>query len=247
MSDNQQYMADFFQVFENIGRQGPGSDESTRRAFSALPKGFKPQRILDMGCGSAPTSLLLAEISGAQVIALDNHQPFLDKLLQDAAERGLADRVGVQCASMAEAPFIDESFDLIWSEGSAYIIGFANALKTWRRLLKPGGCLAVSEAVWLTDDPPKELLEYWQREYPDIQNLEHRLEQIRELGYEVLDSFVLPVEDWDAFCQDVGQSLAKAMKERGESQAFKDIAAELDIFTRYRGMFGYAFFILRKI
>lgn len=247
MSDNQQYMADFFQVFENIGRQGPGSDESTRRAFSALPEGFKPRSILEMGCGSAPTSLLLAEMSGAQVVALDNHQPFLDKLLREAVRRGLAPRVAVQCASMAEPPFQDESFDLIWAEGSAYIMGFANALQNWRGLLKPGGCLALSEAVWLTQYPPQELLDYWQREYPDMRPVETRLAQAREMSYQVLDWFTLPLEDWDAFYGEVAQSLAKTVQERGQTQALRDIAAEVDIFTQYRGLFGYAFFILQKV
>lgn len=80
-----------------------------------------------------------------------------------------------------------------------------------------------------------------------MQRVEPRLRQAGESGYQVLDSFVLPVADWDAFSGDVAQSLARAGKARGESQAFQDLAADLAIFARYRGLFGYAFFILQKV
>ena len=53
---------------------------------------------------------------------------------------------------MAALPFAPGSFDLLWCEGAAYIIGVPQALAAWRRLLAPGGRLAFSEAVWLTGD-----------------------------------------------------------------------------------------------
>jgi len=31
--------------------------------------------------------------------------------------------------------FPDESFDIIWAEGSTFIIGFERALREWRRLI----------------------------------------------------------------------------------------------------------------
>lgn len=245
MSATEKYMRDMLEVFENAQRQGPGSDESTLRAYRALPEGFSPKRIIDMGCGAAQTSLLLADESGAQVVALDNHQPFLDRLEKIAAQRGLDGRIATQCASMMEPPFADQSFDLIWAEGSAYIIGFSNALTNWRRLLTAGGCLVVSEAVWLTDDPAPELRKFWNREYPAIKNVQARLEQAKELGYTVLDSFVMPLEDWDAFYADLEKCLAKAVEKNGASPAFDDIAEEIDIFKRYRGDFGYVFLVLQ--
>lgn len=245
MSDTEKYMRDMFTVFENAKRQGPGSDESTLRAYRALPEGFAPKRIIDMSCGSAQTSLLLARESGAQVVALDNHQPFLDRLRSEAGELGLADRLTTQCGSMMEPPFAGQSFDLIWSEGSAYIIGFANALTNWQRLLTPGGCLVLSEAVWLTKYPAPDLLVFWNREYPDIKDLETRLNQARELGYRVLDSFVMPLEDWDTFYADVEKCLVNALQQYGASPAFDDITTELEMFKQYRGDFGYAFLVMQ--
>jgi SAM-dependent methyltransferase len=44
-------------------------------------------------------------------------------------------------------------WDMIWAEGSAYIIGVERAMRDWRRLLRPGGVLVFSEMVWRTDAP----------------------------------------------------------------------------------------------
>ena len=60
---------------------------------------------------------------------------------------------------MADLPFADASFDLLWSEAAAYSMGFFAALAAWRRLLVDGGRLAVSELVWLDRDPPAEAFE----------------------------------------------------------------------------------------
>jgi SAM-dependent methyltransferase len=53
--------------------------------------------------------------------------------------------------SMDALDFDDETFDIIWSEGAIYIMGFETGVKQWRNFLKPGGYLAVSEITWLTN------------------------------------------------------------------------------------------------
>ena len=73
--------------------------------------------------------------------------------------------------SMLNMDFSNENFDIIWSEGSIYIIGFEKGLKEWRGLLKPKGFLAVHEMVWLKDNPPKEIKDYWEGNYPGIKTI----------------------------------------------------------------------------
>ena len=47
-------------------------------------------------------------------------------------------------------------------------MGFANGIRAWRRLLKPGGVLAVSELTWLKRERPAELTQHWMRAYPEL-------------------------------------------------------------------------------
>jgi len=68
-------------MFEELPRQGPGSDESTSLAFSFIPSPARKGTILDIGCGSGMQTLVLARLCpDCSIIATDVHQPFLDEL-----------------------------------------------------------------------------------------------------------------------------------------------------------------------
>lgn len=41
---------------------------------------------------------------------------------------GLADRISKVCASMDDLPFEDGEFDIIWSEGAIFVMGFEKEL-----------------------------------------------------------------------------------------------------------------------
>jgi ubiquinone/menaquinone biosynthesis C-methylase UbiE len=146
----------------------------TRKAFRLLPRLVKP-RILDIGCGSGVPTIELARLSEGQIIALDIDESALDKLNKKIEEEGLGDRVKPVKCSMFEMDFPDESFDVIWAEGSISRIGFENGLREWRRLLKPKGCLVIHDA---------------------ITNIKKKLEVIPSCGYDLLGYFVLREDVW---------------------------------------------------
>ncbi len=118
----------------------------TRKAFQMLPELDKPH-VLDIGCGSGVPTIELAMLSNGQIIGLDIQQSLLDKLKRKIEELGFSNRVRTVKCSMFEIDFPDESFDVIWAEGSISIIGFENGLKIWRRFLKPNGFLVVHDDI----------------------------------------------------------------------------------------------------
>ena len=83
---------------------------------------------------------------------------------------------------------------MIWSEGAIYNIGFERGLKEWRRFLKTGGYVAVSEASWFTEERPKEIDEFWQDAYPGIDTVSNKVDQMQKAGYLYIDKWndVLP-------------------------------------------------------
>jgi SAM-dependent methyltransferase len=186
----------FWKLHADLPKQGPGSDPSTRRALALVPDLPSAARILDLGCGPGRQSLVLARETGGHVTAVDRLPAFLEQLEERAETAGLADRIETVDASMGDLAYDDESFDLLWSEGAIYNIGFEKGLNAWCRLLQPGGSLAVSELAWLSDDPPEHIRRFWNHEYPAMQSREANERAVAAAGYQLLGGFVLPEADW---------------------------------------------------
>ena len=72
-------------------------------------------------------------------------------LIINARVLNLQERVKGIVGSMDALPFEEEELDLIWSEGAIYNIGFERGLNEWRKYLKTGGYVAVSESSWFTE------------------------------------------------------------------------------------------------
>lgn len=106
--------------------KGRGCEQATLRALGLLTDLPKRPRVLDIGCGSGLQTLILARELKTRILAIDNHRPALDHLDRAAAQQGLD--IETRELSMIDMPFDEESFDLLWAEGSLFIIGLAKGL-----------------------------------------------------------------------------------------------------------------------
>jgi len=149
--------------------------------------------------------------------------------------------------SMFELDFPRPGFDLIWSEGSAYFMGFEKALKDWKSLINPQGFLFISDAVWLTEQPSEACMEYWKVEYPNMTDINSRKEQAKKQGYEISFSVVLPQRAWKDFYNDMQACIKLAVKEQGMTQTFEDMLKEIEIDNNYGNEYGYLCLLLRRI
>ncbi|MDO6526099.1 MerR family transcriptional regulator [Motilimonas sp. 1_MG-2023] len=244
MNEHDQYMADFMRVFQRLERWGPGCDADTLKALSTLPTA--PTQIVDIGCGKGFSTRLLARHTQAQIVAVDNEQSALDELGERLAEQELDTRITLSCASMTDLPFAPASFDCIWSEAAAYIMGVEQALTQWRKLLTDRGYMIVSDLVWLTDSPSQEAIAFWAGEYPDMQTIEKRLGQMRQAGFDVMDHFTLSEQAWHDYYQPLKARVAEIKASMPNSNALADMEQEITIYERYLGEFGYQMFVLRK-
>ncbi len=126
------------------------------------------------------------------ITATDIHQPFLDELTNRAKKAGLDGRIVTRRASMDTLPFDEGSFDIIWAEGSVFIIGLLPALHSWKKFLKPEGYLVFSDCTWFTDSPSEECRDFLNESCPDMPSESGTEEIIRSAGYSVVGSFRLP-------------------------------------------------------
>jgi ubiquinone/menaquinone biosynthesis C-methylase UbiE len=241
----------FHEIYEAIPRQGPGDRESTERALSLLPHLTADQHVLDIGCGSGAQTIDLARASEAQIVAVDNHAPFLTQLAERARELDFEDRITAQIGDMNDLPFADGSFDAIWAEGSIFIIGFSEGLAKWRRLLAPGGYMVVSEFCWFVPDPPAELQEMFRGECSDVGDVEARRKAITENGYRLVADFVLPETGWwENYYVPLAEQLERFRRKHAGDPEALDVASscqhEIDLFRRHPGTYGYVFFVLQR-
>ena len=166
-----------------------------------------------------------------------------------------ADRIRQICeivaGDMTALPYLPQSFDLIWSEGAAYVMGFAAAFNAWRALLKPAGCIAVSELVWLVPDPPSEAAAFFADEYPAMTDVETNLGAIRSCGYDVLGHFTLPDDAWWQNYYTPLEEKLPALIDRyaGDEEALAVIdmtRREIEMRRHFGQSYGYQFFVAEK-
>jgi len=250
MQDELQLPSTFYEIFNDLPRQGPGDAQSTARALE-LCQGLPPRPdILDVGCGAGLQTLELARRTDGQITGVDSHPAFLERLDAAARRQGLSDRVHTVQASMRALPFPEASFDLIWSEGAIFVMGFDNGLRAWRKLLRPGGCLALTDGVWLRPDPPEPCRTLWAG-YPGIRDVPSNLAAAADAGYHTLGWFILPESSWrDAYLTPLGLRLERFRVDYAanpEALALADeLQTEIEVYDRYSAWYGYLFLVLRR-
>lgn len=241
----------FYELFRSLPRGGPGDNTSTRKAFSYLTNLPPEPHILDIGCGQGVQTLELARLTKGTIIALDNYQPFLDNLIKNVKKGGLGTRIIPKNQSMLEMDFTNETFDLIWSEGALYSMGFQNGLHRCAELLKKNGYLAVTEAVLLLPNLPTPLQKFWDEEYPDIRDIQSNISYIQKEGLTLLAHFTLPKSSWiEHFYTPMGNEIQRLKKKYHDNttalHVFQRCEKEIMIYQKYSDYYGYEFFIMRK-
>lgn len=247
--DTYQLLIDFH---KDANRQGPGGDAETEQALRlAMIERAAPLKIADIGCGTGASTLLLARLLNAQITAVDFLQPFLDVLAERAERTGLAEKITPVCCSMDELPFEEAEFDLIWSEGAIYNIGFERGVREWARYLKTGGVLVVSEITWLTDARPPELQAHWQSEYPEVDLASAKIKVLEQNGYTPIGYFVLPERCWlENYYRPMQDRFADFLQRHGNSSEAQAIVAaekqEIALYEQHKAHFSYGVYVARK-
>ncbi len=239
----------FFEVFEPLPRQGPGTLACTKRALELCEDLPPARRILDLGCGSGAQTLHLASLTDGNIVAIDNHAPFIERLRAQLDE-GLTARVDARVADMTALELEPESFDLVWAEGALYNLGLERALPLCAGLLKPGGHLAFTDAVWRTDDAPADVRAAF-AEYDTMGTAQDVLSLLRRGGWSVLGHFDLPDQAWwDDFYAPMEQRIevlrSKYADDADALAVLDELAAEPQMHRDNAQHYGYAFFVARR-
>jgi predicted N-acetyltransferase YhbS/SAM-dependent methyltransferase len=234
----------FFALRHGLPRQAPGSDATTRRMLEAAGPLPERPRVLDLGCGPGRSSLLSAA-AGAEVTAVDLHEPFPAELRAAAAAQGLGHRIRTVRAGMGALDLPDGSFDLVWAESAVSAGGFDRALAEWRRLLSPGGTLVVTACGWTTEKPPAGARAFRDPHDP-LRTVAANTAAAVAAGYHVLGVVPQPESDWDAYLGPLGERAGTMdTSVPGMTEAVAAARAEITLRREHGGDYGSTGFVLR--
>ena len=194
-----------------------------------LPKLDKP-RILDIGCGSGVPTMELARLGQGEVIGIDIDKSALDKLTKKIREAGFSDRVQAVNCSILDMAFPDESFDIVWSEGSVFVTGLKRGIQEWKRFLKPGGFMVIHD---------------------EKGNVEEKLQQISKCGYKLLGYFILSEDTWwTEYFAPLERLIARSQTSYADDphtlEEFSRARRELDMFKRNPERNNSVYFVIQK-
>jgi SAM-dependent methyltransferase len=240
------------EYFSSIQRQGPGSPDATIKALSFIDNLTDTSKILDLGCGTGGQTITIGLNAPGHITGIDLFPKFIDLFNLNSKKHGLSSRVKGIVGSMEAIPFNHEEFDLIWSEGAIYNIGFERGLIEWRKLLKVGGYIAITDASWFTESRPEEINNFWVNEYPGIDTISNKIAQLQKAGYVPIASFILPETCWTDhfYIPQVEAQRIFLKKHKGNSLAeelVQNQQVEANLYSKYKEFYGYVFYIGKKI
>lgn len=119
-----------------------------RRSLKRIVDRSRPQRILDVACGTGDYSIAIAQHAhpDTKVLGFDLTEAMLEVMREKVDRLGLAHQITTQQGNCERMPFADNSFDCV-----TIAFGIRNfehreeALQEIRRVLVPGGRLVILE------------------------------------------------------------------------------------------------------
>ncbi|EIJ41337.1 methylase involved in ubiquinone/menaquinone biosynthesis [Beggiatoa alba B18LD] len=240
-----------YDYFSNTERQGPGSADITLKALSFIEGLTEKSKIADVGCGTGGQTMVLAKNTASTIIGVELWADFITQFNQNAKNQNVQDRVKGVVGNMESLPFQNGELDLIWSEGAIYNVGFERGLSEWRKFLKQGGYIAVTENTWFTEERPAEIQDFWQKAYSEIDTISNKVAQMQKAGYLPIATFVVPDTCWtDYYAAQAVRQVAFLNKYQGNktAEAFIDYQRyEATLYDKYKQYYGYVFYIGKKI
>jgi SAM-dependent methyltransferase len=139
------------------GELHPGGDATTRRALQLIAAG-PDDRLLDVASGKGDSAILAARELGCTVTGIDAGEAGVIEATRAAQAAGVAHRVTFQTGDAEALPFADGSFDAVLCECSLCLFGDKRgALSQIRRVLRPGGRVAIADVLAEHDRLPSTL------------------------------------------------------------------------------------------
>ncbi|MEY2845125.1 MAG: hypothetical protein RL076_671 [Chloroflexota bacterium] len=171
--------------------QNPTSPQKMDRLIDALQL-TNHHHVLDIGCGKGWLLTRMAERCGIRGTGVEINPWFCTAAHARAQMAGVADRISIIESDARNMLLADAQYDVAVCIGATFALGdLATCLATMRRVVKPGGYIAVGD-IYRYDHAP--IIAQWQT-VPDLPTL---VDQVRGTQ-EPHELITASVEEWDMY------------------------------------------------
>jgi ubiquinone/menaquinone biosynthesis C-methylase UbiE len=121
------------------------------------------KRILDIGSGLGGVDALLVNEHGAgEVIGIDVEEQLIEAARERISRQRLGDRISFQLVDPGPLPFLDCSFDVVFSKDALVHIADKPALyREMIRVLRPGGSMIAADWLWSEAAESSAVVQAW--------------------------------------------------------------------------------------
>lgn len=197
-----------------------------RKAFSRIhmSKGVK---IVDLGCGTGVSALVLAEFIDCRLFAVDQDQASLDHFRRKLKTAPGGGRITVVHCPVDRLALPESEMDIVLAEGLLNIIGFARGLELASGLLSKGGHFVIHD---------------------EFAGREQKLGLMDSHGFDLLDSFPLGLEVWrEGYYECLERHLEGLENDGPETvEARRLLQDEVEFFRKHPEQCASIYYILQK-
>lgn len=210
--------------------------------------------VLDIGCGTGYTACLLAKKHGARVVAADINPDLLEETRKRVRRENVGDKVTTREADAHNLPFQDNTFDVVIAESVLVFCDKVKAATEMRRVLKPGGVFADTEATYVKAPPADfaELMDLAARTPGGMMQEEEWKAVYREAGFKETSSVVRPLDSKEEFVSAIRVNglrfLTSMFKALGDPKIRGTLISRSSISAVWKGYsyMGYGLYVSRK-
>ncbi|MCQ2978811.1 MAG: class I SAM-dependent methyltransferase [Clostridia bacterium] len=258
-----------WQVISHMPKSTPGTLDNTmdalNMALSKVKYQYKKQgksydeskiKILNYGCGKGEENIWLLTNSKCQLTMIDNDEVLINDLDQKITKYNLSDRCEIilddnDFTSCNELPFSKNSFDIIWTEGAVRFKDFDIIIKMFKKYLKPGGVIVISDYILKDLNMPLELKRYFEQFYPEINTIDNNIAIAENNGLKVNATFIVPDEAWWKYYLAPLREITRELNieyqmDPDKRKIIEELTLDMTMRDKYKGYYDYAFYILQK-
>ena len=209
------------------------------------------EKIADISCGYGNQSLILYELTNADIIAIDYRDKLIEIFQDELKFQRLDNHIVAKYSKLDELPFTEKELDILWATGLPSEFTYGRALNNWHQFIKEDGYIVISAYCWNSSYKPKKVSDFFRDRGIETDYFHNRIKEMEQKGFVPISHFTVPSTCWYNFFYPIDmkkEKLSKKYTDNDEVQTFlRKIDVAINLFEKYSNYYSYTYFIGKKL